>query len=90
MTSMTVPEPVMSLAVAPKSREASANFSKALNRFTKEDPTFQVCSPLTMMQRRGMLLCISQWAALQEHNRCNATCSWQRNLSPAGNRQVWS
>eukprot|EP00891_Asterochloris_glomerata_P009894 jgi/Astpho2/9894/Aster-06607 len=42
MTSMTVPEPVMSLAVAPKTRDASANFSKALNRFTKEDPTFQV------------------------------------------------
>ena len=42
MTSITVPEPVMSLAVAPKSRESSAAFSKALNRFTKEDPTFKV------------------------------------------------
>jgi elongation factor G len=32
MTSMAVPEPVMSLAVAPKARDQSANFSKALNR----------------------------------------------------------
>jgi elongation factor G len=33
---------VISLAVAPKERAATANFSKALNRFTKEDPTFRV------------------------------------------------
>lgn len=42
MTSMAVPEPVMSLAVAPKARDQSGNFSKALNRFQKEDPTFRV------------------------------------------------
>lgn len=42
MMPMTVPEPVMSLAVMPKTRESSANFSKALNRFQKEDPTFKV------------------------------------------------
>jgi elongation factor G len=42
MTSMTVPEPVMSLAVAPRGREQSAQFSKALGRFQKEDPTFRV------------------------------------------------
>lgn len=42
MTSITVPEPVMSLAVAPKAREMSANFSKALSRFMREDPTFKV------------------------------------------------
>jgi len=42
MTSITVPEPVMSLAVAPKNRESSGAFSKPLNRFTKEDPTFKV------------------------------------------------
>ena len=39
---MSVPEPVMSLAVSPRSREAAANFGKGLNRFTKEDPTFRV------------------------------------------------
>jgi elongation factor G len=42
MTSMFVPDAVISLAVAPKNRDAQANFSKALNRFTKEDPTFRV------------------------------------------------
>ncbi len=42
MTSMHVPKPVISLAVAPKDKTATANFSKALNRFTKEDPTFRV------------------------------------------------
>ena len=44
MTPITVPEPVMSLAIAPKTRgEASGAFGKALNRFQREDPTFQVC-----------------------------------------------
>jgi len=42
MTSMHVPTPVIELAVAPKERTQQANFSKALNRFQKEDPTFQV------------------------------------------------
>ncbi|TVQ78019.1 MAG: elongation factor G [Bradymonadales bacterium] len=42
MTSMFVPSPVVKLAVAPKDKSAAGNFSKALNRFSKEDPTFQV------------------------------------------------
>ena len=42
MTSMRVPEPVMSYAVAPKSRTDSSNFSKALSRFQREDPKFKV------------------------------------------------
>ena len=42
MTSMHVPDAVISLAVSPKDRSSTANFSKALNRFTKEDPTFRV------------------------------------------------
>tara|TARA_B000000475_G_scaffold17083_1_gene14100 strand:- start:1633 stop:3801 length:2169 start_codon:yes stop_codon:yes gene_type:complete len=42
MTSMKVPDPVMSLAVSPKSKAESGNFSKALQRFQKEDPTFRV------------------------------------------------
>ena len=42
MTSMHVPAAVISLAVAPKDRSTEVNFSKALNRFTKEDPTFRV------------------------------------------------
>ncbi len=42
MTSMHVPDAVISLAVAPKLKEGAANFSKALQKFKKEDPTFRV------------------------------------------------
>jgi elongation factor G len=42
MSSMFVPNPVIELAVAPKDKSGQVNFSKALNRFTKEDPTFRV------------------------------------------------
>jgi elongation factor G len=41
MTSMHIPEPVISLAVFPKDNKAQINMSKALGRFTKEDPTFK-------------------------------------------------
>ena len=40
MSSMFVPDPVMSLAIAPKEQSASGNFTKALQKFRKEDPTF--------------------------------------------------
>ncbi|UCD33431.1 MAG: elongation factor G [Desulfobacterales bacterium] len=41
MTSMFVPEPVISLAVTPDDNHSQLNMSKALNRFSKEDPTFR-------------------------------------------------
>jgi elongation factor G len=41
MTSMFVPDPVISLAIAPKDHKSQINMSKALNRFSKEDPTFK-------------------------------------------------
>jgi elongation factor G len=41
MSSMHIPEPVISLAVLPVDNQAQTNMSKALNRFTKEDPTFR-------------------------------------------------
>ncbi len=41
MTSMHVPAPVISLTVTPEDNKAQVNMSKALNRFTKEDPTFR-------------------------------------------------
>jgi elongation factor G len=42
MTSMYVPEPVISLAVTAADHKSETNMSKALARFTKEDPTFKV------------------------------------------------
>jgi elongation factor G len=41
MTSIFVPDPVISLALAPVDNKASDNMVKALQRFTKEDPTFR-------------------------------------------------
>jgi elongation factor G len=41
MTSMYVPEPVISLAIVPSDNKSEINMSKALNRFSKEDPTFR-------------------------------------------------
>ncbi|WP_461257767.1 elongation factor G [Treponema sp. R80B11-R83G3] len=41
MTSMFVPNPVISLAIMPKDKKSADQMAKALNRFTKEDPTFQ-------------------------------------------------
>jgi len=42
MTSMHVPDPVMSLALEPSSKSGLDKFSKALSRFCREDPTFRV------------------------------------------------
>ncbi len=41
MTSMFVPSPVISVAIKAKDSGAEINMSKALQRFTKEDPTFR-------------------------------------------------
>ena len=42
MTSMFVPDAVISLAIEPVDRGATNNFSKALQKFRREDPTFRV------------------------------------------------
>jgi len=41
MSSIYVPEPVISLAVFPADNRSADSISKALKRFTKEDPTFR-------------------------------------------------
>ncbi len=42
MTSMHVPRAVISVAIAPADRASEAKTSKALRRFSKEDPTFRI------------------------------------------------
>lgn len=42
MSSIFVPDAVISLAVEPKEKSTAANFTKALQKFRKEDPTFRV------------------------------------------------
>lgn len=42
MSSMFVPDAVMSLSIKPKRTGDADNFSKAMNRFQREDPTFRV------------------------------------------------
>ncbi|KAL8776646.1 MAG: hypothetical protein Q9194_003025 [Teloschistes cf. exilis] len=42
MTSMFVPEAVISLSIKPKDNKDLQNFSKAMSRFQREDPTFRV------------------------------------------------
>lgn len=41
MTSMHVPDAVVSLSITPKEKRNSDSLAKALNRFTREDPTFR-------------------------------------------------
>lgn len=42
MSTMFVPEPVMSLSVKPKTTSMQNNFAKAMHKFTKEDPTLRI------------------------------------------------
>ena len=59
MSSMFVPEPVISLALTPKDKKSADQLGKALNRFTKEDPTFRTFvdpeSNQTIVQGMGEL-----------------------------------
>ncbi len=59
MTSIHVPDPVVSLAITPTDAKSSDNMAKALARFTREDPTFRTYvdpeSKQTIIQGMGEL-----------------------------------
>ncbi len=59
MTSIHVPDPVVSLAITPSDGLSSDNMAKALGRFTREDPTFRTYvdpeSKQTIIQGMGEL-----------------------------------
>jgi elongation factor G len=59
LSSIYVPEPVISLALEAADKKASDNLAKALKRFTKEDPTFRTHvdpeSKQTIIQGMGEL-----------------------------------
>lgn len=59
MTSIYVPEPVISLAIEAADKLSADRLARALNRFTKEDPTFRVYidpeSKQTIIQGMGEL-----------------------------------
>jgi len=59
MSSMFVPDPVISLSVTPNDKKSADQMGKALNRFTKEDPTFRTYvdpeSNQTIIQGMGEL-----------------------------------
>jgi len=59
MSAIYVPEPVISLAIEPVDKTAADRVAKALNRFTKEDPTFRTYvdpeSNQTVIQGMGEL-----------------------------------
>jgi elongation factor G len=56
---MFVPDPVISLAIDPRDKKSADQMAKALNRFTKEDPTFRTYvdgeSNQTIIQGMGEL-----------------------------------
>ena len=59
MTSMFVPDPVISFSITPVDKKSADQMAKALNRFTKEDPTFRtyvdIESNETIIQGMGEL-----------------------------------
>ncbi len=79
MTSMFVPNPVISEAITPVNKQDAANLSKALNRFTKEDPTFQTYvdpeSNQTIIKGMGELHLAVYVERMKREYKCEVTVS---------------
>jgi elongation factor G len=77
MTSMYVPEPVISLAIEPTDKKSSDQMAKALNRFTKEDPTFRTFvdpeSNQTIVQGMGELHLEVYIERMKREYKCEVT-----------------
>jgi elongation factor G len=77
MTSMFVPEPVISLAIEPVDKKSADQMGKALNRFTKEDPTFQTFvdpeSNQTIIKGMGELHLEVYIERMKREYRCEVT-----------------
>ncbi len=88
MTSMNVPDPVMSLAILPKTREAAGNFSKALSRFQREDPTFKVLPTYELSGRHMLLMSCGNLRRLCAQGLCGALCRSAQILTLARRSSV--
>ena len=73
MTSMFVPEPVISLSVEPADKKTSGNFSKALQRFKREDPTFRSYQDQESMQTIIQGKCV--WFLFRD-SVAERVCQW--------------
>ncbi len=77
MTSMFVPDPVISLAIMPVDKKSADQMSKALNRFTKEDPTFRTYvdpeSNQTIVQGMGELHLDVYIERMRREYKCDVT-----------------
>jgi hypothetical protein len=63
MTSIRVPDPVMSVSLTPKSTDQLPNFQRALQRFQREDPTFTVSNNAGRCEEEALLLAVAAAAA---------------------------
>jgi len=77
MSSMYIPNPVISLAIEPADKKSADQMAKALNRFTKEDPTFRTYvdpeSNQTIIQGMGELHLEVYIERMRREYKCEVT-----------------
>jgi hypothetical protein len=101
MTSIKVPDPVMSVSLTPKSTDQLPNFQRALQRFQREDPTFTVsnnagarlcCSGVLVLAGSSSSSCCRGWpsplVAAFAHSTCILATHAGRSKGQAGYRHA--